>query len=300
MSDRERAVAEVVKRAVERRKASPLANIVAFDARLDQATDALIALDSLAGGGKGLKFGAKVVAAGDGFNVESADHVNWMSNHTREWNPCASMWRNTPSFPTEAAALAALDACRTPPPGWVEPTPAPALVTDARGPTCPQCGMPGSHYVPPSMGESGFYLCQRTPSDLTPAPVAEKPLAERVAELERRAEVARHDCVALSTIAALRREVEGISRRFDGTERNLATRLSVVESNMNAAMGEGREPTPTTAGRYTTERRGDFHRVVRKSDGLQLSDYGEFAPAGIDFLHDIALAVAAALESRPA
>jgi ribosomal protein L32 len=25
--------------------------------------------------------------------------------------------------------------------------------------TCPNCGEDGPHYVPPSMGEDGFYIC---------------------------------------------------------------------------------------------------------------------------------------------
>ena len=25
---------------------------------------------------------------------------------------------------------------------------------------CPNCNQPGSHFVPPSMGEAGFYVCQ--------------------------------------------------------------------------------------------------------------------------------------------
>lgn len=27
---------------------------------------------------------------------------------------------------------------------------------------CPQCGEPGPHFVPPSMGEPGFYICEQT------------------------------------------------------------------------------------------------------------------------------------------
>jgi hypothetical protein len=27
--------------------------------------------------------------------------------------------------------------------------------------SCPKCGKPESHFVPPSMGEEGFFLCER-------------------------------------------------------------------------------------------------------------------------------------------
>lgn len=26
-------------------------------------------------------------------------------------------------------------------------------------PTCPRCGMRGRHFVPPSLGDEGFYIC---------------------------------------------------------------------------------------------------------------------------------------------
>jgi len=32
---------------------------------------------------------------------------------------------------------------------------------EKREPVCPQCGHPGSHFVPPSLGEPGFYYCRQ-------------------------------------------------------------------------------------------------------------------------------------------
>jgi len=32
---------------------------------------------------------------------------------------------------------------------------------------CPNCGQPGPHFVPPSMGEQGFFICQN-PSGARP------------------------------------------------------------------------------------------------------------------------------------
>lgn len=28
---------------------------------------------------------------------------------------------------------------------------------------CPECGQPGAHFVPPSLGEAGFYYCEMSP-----------------------------------------------------------------------------------------------------------------------------------------
>jgi hypothetical protein len=30
-------------------------------------------------------------------------------------------------------------------------------------PACPNCGKPGPHFVPPSFGNGGFYLCTKFP-----------------------------------------------------------------------------------------------------------------------------------------
>jgi hypothetical protein len=32
-------------------------------------------------------------------------------------------------------------------------------------PMCRHCGMPGAHYVGPSFGESGFYICEPKSTD---------------------------------------------------------------------------------------------------------------------------------------
>ena len=36
-------------------------------------------------------------------------------------------------------------------------------IRDAKKPPCQNCGQPGSHFVPPSLGETGFYTCVDTP-----------------------------------------------------------------------------------------------------------------------------------------
>lgn len=33
---------------------------------------------------------------------------------------------------------------------------------------CPNCGLPGAHFIPPNFGESGFFMCQRTTSESKP------------------------------------------------------------------------------------------------------------------------------------
>ena len=32
-------------------------------------------------------------------------------------------------------------------------------------PTCPNCGEKGPHFVPPSFGDKGFFICEKKPTE---------------------------------------------------------------------------------------------------------------------------------------
>jgi hypothetical protein len=46
-------------------------------------------------------------------------------------------------------------------------------IRDAKNPTCPNCGRPGSHFAPPSLGEPGFYTCEEPIGMIGEVPVYE-------------------------------------------------------------------------------------------------------------------------------
>lgn len=310
---------------------------------LNDATAALRAHDAAA---KPMPFGCVAVHfTNDTWGIENADRTHYLA---RKWWPFTGpddgrrKWGN---YATEQEALDAL-ASAPPPPGWVEPSADDPQATPAAEATPEEIasankGIPLEQRVneldawASRMAETVSAVKLRAAQhemwvgdQVKTHEDQIEDLASRVAEVERQVIHESRCRVELEggmesmhlrfteSIAALRRDVDAMrewSRTFvisDSMHKNtMSTRLSVVEANMNAAMGEGREstPAPPATARYEVAvvetLGGHDYYGVRTADGVMWLHnhrvWKNTRVGAIALSHPIAAAVARVLEEQP-
>lgn len=164
--DKRDAVVEAAREYVE-------SHLKRYEYRSDEASVLVAALDALdALPASGPKWNCRVVPTGHGFDVRSADDSAFLGRFSGVWHEYAhatDVRRGVPSFDSESAALAALEACKTPPPGWVDTT---ATVCECGymvgtgWPCCTKCGKP----TPKASVQSAPEIERETPDAINPAP----------------------------------------------------------------------------------------------------------------------------------
>lgn len=124
---------------------------------------------------------------------------------------------------------------------------------------CPNCGKPGPHFAPPSMGEEGFYVCD--PGVTTASTPQAEPLTfEQLRELVRKADElqAQADAILRPLVPA---EIGGMDTLLSGLRRGLREQQDAEKRQLVSKYA----PRPANA----TELRAMIDGHERQRDGLQ-------------------------------